>query len=161
MCRKAVQCGRDGSCVKFRQRNGEKNFQCDLCMKRFCQKFSQYFLTMNKNIGALMCVLIILWGCRTTVYQSPLREMIRTTLRVTGKGCSGVRRHLHDPEAAHYEITNEESVYFFYIGDAVHFGFIPHGQRINEDYYLEMLKGFAYLCLENTGTFPRKLPPRV
>jgi hypothetical protein len=111
--RKAVQCGRDGSCVKFRQRNGEKNFKCDLCMKCVCQKFSQYFLTMNKNIGALMCVLIILWDCRTTVYQNPLREIIRTTFRVIGKGCSGERRHLLDPEAAHYETTNEDSAYFF------------------------------------------------
>lgn len=39
--------------------------------------------------------------------------MIRTTLKVIGKGCIGERRHLQDPKAAHYEITNEDSAYFF------------------------------------------------
>jgi len=43
----------DGSCVKFRQRNGGKNFKGDLCKKCICQKISQCFLTMNKNIGGV------------------------------------------------------------------------------------------------------------
>jgi len=46
-------------------------------------------------------------------------------------------------------------------GDAVHFGFIPNGQRFNQEYYMEMLKVFAYVCLENTGIFSQKLTPRI
>jgi hypothetical protein len=88
--------------------------------------------------------------------------MIRTTLKVIGKVCKGERRHLQDPKAAHDEITNEDNAYFFFFfWDAVHFGFIPHGQRINQVYYLEMLKGFAYVCSENTGTFSQKLTHRI
>ena len=143
--RKAVQCGRDGSCVKFGQRNGEKNFKGDLCMKCPCQKFSRYFLTMNKNIATLMCVLIILWSCRTMVYQNPLLEMIRTTLKVIGKGCTGERRHLRTQKPLIPKSQMRTVLNFSYIGDAVHFGFIPHGKRINQNYYLEMLKVFAYL----------------
>jgi len=111
--RQAIQCGKDGSNVKFRQRNGDNIFKVDLCIKCFCQKFSQCFLTMNKNIGALRCVLTFLWNYRITVCQKPLLETTRTTLKVIGKVCNGERRHLQDPKAAHDEITYEDNAYFF------------------------------------------------
>lgn len=153
--RQAVQCGRDGSRVKFRGRYGEKKFKDDLCVKFFRQKFSQYFLTMNKNIGALRCGLILLWNCRTMFCQNPLLETISRTLKVIGKGFIGDTDISRTKKPLMTKSQMKTILLFSYIGDAFHFGFIPHCQRINQDYYLEMLKCFTYVCVKITELFPK------
>ena len=153
--RQEVQCEKDGSCVKFRGRNGEKNFKDDLCVKCFRQKFSQYFLTTNKNIGALRCVLILLWNCRTMFCQNPLLETMSRTLKVICKGFIGDTDVSRTQKPLMTKSQMKTMLLFSYIGDAVHFGFIPHCQRINQDYYLEMLKCFTYVRVQNTELFPK------
>jgi hypothetical protein len=46
-------------------------------------------------------------------FKKTFLEIIRTTPKLIGKGCSGERRHLRYPKAARDEITNEDNAYFF------------------------------------------------